>query len=192
MDRRIQRTRRLLRDALMQLILERGYDSLTVQEITDQANLGRATFYLHYKDKEELLISSVTETVDEVIQELDLSPQNLLTGARPPSLIMFEHAQANNSLYRVLLTANGMGRLVSKLRNHLAQVIRPAIEGMLVALDANTIAVPIEIVVQHVAGSQLAMLTWWLEQDMPYSPAEMAGIMRKLSAEPLLYVLSKR
>jgi AcrR family transcriptional regulator len=192
MDRRIQRTRRLLRDALMQLILERGYDSLTVQDITDQANLGRATFYLHYKDKEELLISSMTETVDELIKELDLSPQNLLTGARPPSLIMFEHAQGNNSLYRVLLTANGMGRLVSKLRNHLAQVIRPAIEGMIDALDIKTLAVPVEIIVQHVAGSQLAMLTWWLEQGMPYSPEEMAGIMRKLSAEPMLYVLSKR
>jgi AcrR family transcriptional regulator len=59
LDRRIQRTRQLLRNALFALIIERGYESIAIQDITERANLGRATFYLHYQDKEELLKASV-------------------------------------------------------------------------------------------------------------------------------------
>ncbi len=67
-DRRVQRTRQLLRDALMALIVEKGYDAISVQDITDHANVARPTFYLHYKDKEELLLSSVQEIYDDLAQ----------------------------------------------------------------------------------------------------------------------------
>src|SRR5690242_13310 len=56
-DRRIQRTRQLLLDSLIQLILEKGYESITVQDIIDRANVGRSTFYSHFQDKEDLLLS---------------------------------------------------------------------------------------------------------------------------------------
>ena len=69
-DRRIVRTRQLLRDSLMSLILEKGYEAVTVQHITDQANLGRATFYLHYKDKEELLVISLESLFDELVKTM--------------------------------------------------------------------------------------------------------------------------
>ena len=59
LDRRIQRTRQLLREALFALIVERGYEAITVQDITERANLGRTTLYLHYRDKEELLKASI-------------------------------------------------------------------------------------------------------------------------------------
>ena len=60
-DRRVQRTRKLLRSALVQLIMERGYDVLTIQDITDKANLGRTTFYLHYQSKDEVLLDHHAE-----------------------------------------------------------------------------------------------------------------------------------
>ncbi|MEO8397816.1 MAG: helix-turn-helix domain-containing protein, partial [Chloroflexota bacterium] len=63
-DRRIERTRQLLSKALMDLIIERGYDTITIQDITDRANVSRATFYLHYKDKDELLYQSMTKIYD--------------------------------------------------------------------------------------------------------------------------------
>jgi len=56
-DRRVRRTRQLLRDALMELTLERGYDRVTVQDILDKADVGRSTFYAHYRDKDDLLVS---------------------------------------------------------------------------------------------------------------------------------------
>jgi AcrR family transcriptional regulator len=56
-DRRVQRTRRLLHKAFMSLILEKKYESITVQEILDRADVGRSTFYMHFRDKDELLVS---------------------------------------------------------------------------------------------------------------------------------------
>jgi AcrR family transcriptional regulator len=73
-DRRIQRTRQQLRQALLSLMLERGYDSLSVQDITDRANLGRATFYLHYQDKDDLLIECMESLVDEFTTQLQGQP----------------------------------------------------------------------------------------------------------------------
>ncbi len=58
-DRRIQRTRALLRDALMRLIIRKGYDEITIQDITDEANVARTTFYLHFADKDELLLGTM-------------------------------------------------------------------------------------------------------------------------------------
>ena len=60
-DRRIQRTRQSLRNALLELIKEKGFDAISTEEITERANVGRATFYLHYKDKEDLLLEEFSE-----------------------------------------------------------------------------------------------------------------------------------
>src|SRR3989337_4369074 len=73
-DRRIQRTRQALRRTLMELIKEKGYDSISVEEITQRANLGRATFYLHYKDKEDLLIDEFSELANERARTLSGIP----------------------------------------------------------------------------------------------------------------------
>ena len=69
-DRRIQRTRQFLRTALLELIKEKGYDAISIEEITERANVGRATFYLHYKDKEDLLLEEFREMANEKVQVL--------------------------------------------------------------------------------------------------------------------------
>ena len=68
LDRRVVRTRKLLQDALFELILRNGYESIRVQDITDEANLGRATFYVHYKDKEDLLLASIESCRQELLE----------------------------------------------------------------------------------------------------------------------------
>ena len=67
-DRRIQRTRQSLRTALLELIKEKGYDAISIEEITERANVGRATFYLHYKDREDLLLEEFSEMANEKVQ----------------------------------------------------------------------------------------------------------------------------
>src|SRR5215216_6296836 len=115
MDRRIQRTRKALRTALLELIKEKGYDAISIEEITDRANLGRATFYLHYKDKEELLLEEFRDMANEKVQMLTEIPfsdwlqsqENAAdSGAKrpaPPLLIVFEHIYDNSELYYILL-----------------------------------------------------------------------------------------
>ena len=73
-DRRVLRTRRALREALLSLILEQGYESVTIEEITDRADVGRTTFYLHYRDKEELLLECINGAVDDLVEEVSSIP----------------------------------------------------------------------------------------------------------------------
>jgi AcrR family transcriptional regulator len=120
-DRRKQRTRQLLRESLQVLILEQGYDAITIQEITDHANLGRATFYLHYRDKDELLVDALETMFDQLVQQIDrLSPQHILELEAPPSLIAFRHVQVHHDLYRVMLSERGIAFVIKRVRRYLA------------------------------------------------------------------------
>ena len=88
LDRRVIRTRQLLREALMELILEneKGYDGVTVKDIAERANVGRATFYLHYEGgKETLLLSSLQEIYDELVARIkNLKREPFISGQRRP------------------------------------------------------------------------------------------------------------
>jgi AcrR family transcriptional regulator len=80
-DRRVQRTRKLLQEALMTLILEKGYEAMTIQDIIDRANVGRATFYNHFLDKQDLLVSGFAELRVSLAQR-----RTTVTEAGPPRL----------------------------------------------------------------------------------------------------------
>lgn len=69
-DRRIQRTRKQLRESMLALILDRGYDDISIQDVTDHANLGRATFYLHYREKDDLYRDVLQNMADEFLESL--------------------------------------------------------------------------------------------------------------------------
>src|SRR5512134_4002531 len=128
MDRRIQRTRQSLHTALLELIKEKGYDSISIEEITDRANVGRATFYLHYKDKEDLLLEEFREMAYEKVQVLSevpfsawLQPQEETIDRKeerpgPPLLIVFEHVYENSELYYILLKSERSSRVVERIR----------------------------------------------------------------------------
>jgi AcrR family transcriptional regulator len=174
----------MLRDALLELILEHGYDSITVQQITDRANLGRATFYLHYNDKEELLFSSWKDTVDELATKLSpATSAGMLDGSKPPSLIAFQHAAENRQLFRVLLNAQANSTITTRLRALIAQVVEAQIKHL---ISPDLLPIPLEIIGQHAAGSLIALLAWWLETESTYTPEQMAQMMNFLNVQPLL------
>ena len=85
-DRRSQRTRQLLSAALFELMLEKRYDGITVQDIIDRANVGRSTFYAHYLDKEDLLVSDFTRVLDALTQQMHQHGQG--DQHAPPSLAL--------------------------------------------------------------------------------------------------------
>src|SRR5215212_4388 len=101
-DRRSQRTRQLLSAALLALMLEKRYDAITVQDIIDRANVGRATFYAHYFDKEDLLMSDITRVLDElsghVVAGAPGTPRPL-----PRLTAFFRHVQEHQTLYQALV-----------------------------------------------------------------------------------------
>jgi len=180
-DRRIQRTLQLLRESLIDLTLEKGYDAVSVQDITERANLGRATFYLHYKDKDELLIETLDAIVDDLIAQIERVPieeWNLFDNA--PALLVFRYAEKNADLYRIIMRGQGSMQVAQRLHEVMANFVQRAIETGSAKLGIKP-KVPVDFLANYFAGSLLALITWWLENDPGYSAEEMVQMFRQVT-----------
>ena len=184
MDRRAQRTRRLLGDALVALLSEKHYDAITVQDILERANVGRTTYYAHYRDKEDLLLSEL----DRVVHRLGHQALEAGEAASPllPSLGLFQHVQASRSLYQALLWGRGFEFLMKKVQAQLAQTIEPRLAA-LVPPGAAT-AVPLTVLANFVAGTFINLLRWWMDAKTPCSPEEVDAMFWRL-VQPTLDAL---
>ena len=196
-DRRVSRTRRQLKDALFALILEKGYDAVTIEDITERADLGRTTFYLHYHDKEELLLESIKAIADDLLGQISpLSPLRWDHGnggqvdEHDPIRVTFVHAAENAQLYQIILRGEGAVKATSRVHNIISEtatsVINKTIED---GSSAIHMGVPIEIFSNYLAGALMGLLTWWLENNMCYTPEEMAMMFRKMFFQGGKYVL---
>jgi len=177
-DRRILRTRRALKDAMLALVLEQGFDAVTIEQITHRADLGRTTFYLHYRDKEELLLESIRELIDDLVAHIRVSNSS-------PILLAFQHAAENADLYRIILRGEGAYSAVERLRKTINQTIEELFKEFLQARadvepDLIRSSFPLEVVTNFLAGSLLGLLTWWLEERPPYTTEQMADMFRRL------------
>lgn len=174
-DRRIARTRAQLRDSLWELILKKGYDAITISDITDHANLGRTTFYLHYKDKDELLTQSIDEVAVELIARLD----NFDPGVGKLKLateMIFQHAAENAEFYQILLKGNGVQTTTDRVQELINQHITRGFEQALKNFGgAEHLSLPLPLIIQFFSTSLLGIVIWWLENGMPYSAEEMAN-----------------
>jgi AcrR family transcriptional regulator len=174
LDRRVRRTRRALREALIALIVERGYEKVTVQDVLDRADIGRSTFYAHYRDKDELFAACFDDL------RADLERELAATTAGPshddptrPIGVLFDHAYGNQRVYRALCgrTAETAGtrmlhRLVlDSLRGHLTPV---------------GLKLPAEVVAEYHAGALVAVLVWWVRHGFPQPPAEIGHVCQAM------------
>ena len=173
-DRRILRTRKLLWEALIALIEEKDYSEITIQDIADRANVNRVTFYLHYRDKQDLLEKSV-----EVIFEELASKTSPLTGDKfrldiPPEgmTLVYRYIAENAKFYRIILGKNGIPFLVDRFRKYLAELTIQRFQ--MVSSQESQGRISLEIVAQYAAGSIIGLITWWQENDMPIPPEEFA------------------
>ena len=175
-DRRIQRTRKVLHESLVQLILEKGYDGVTVQDVLDHANVGRSTFYSHYKDKEDLFLSGF-----ENLWLLFESHLNSHSSKKPNvwemTLIVFQHAQNYTGVYKAMVGRQGGALMSAHLHKYLSVLIRTALKPEWQGRKQ----IPLEIVVHHLASSLIASLTWWVDHDLSYSAERMNAIYRLLT-----------
>jgi AcrR family transcriptional regulator len=167
-DRRIRRTQTLLARALISLTLEKGYDAISIRDITERADVGYATFFRHYPDKDALLADVLDVVVEELPGELTRSAS--LPGAVEASML-FHYVQHHSEIVRVLLRASAMRQRVldTGLGIILAKHDLPG--------DAT---IPREIMAHHMVSAGLALVEWWLAHDMPYTPERMGEIMHEL------------
>jgi AcrR family transcriptional regulator len=177
-DRRKERTRQLLRDALMELIVEKGYEAINVNDITERANVARPTFYLHYKDKQELLFNSLREIYDDLAaREMD----TIVAGLNQRNLddmsdADFQHVAQHAAFYRTMLSDRGSVAFIIQMFRYLRGLMQThALPPFQPDLPAG---VPSAALAACMAGAQIGLVEWWLnENNMQATPQEMARIM---------------
>ena len=176
LDRRVKRTQSALAKAMIALTLEKGYEAMTIRDITDRADIGYATFFRHYPDKDALL----QDVLDVILEELIHLLQPSLSDDDPEALgtLIFRYVQAHSEVCRVLLSSRGKTTLMQRI---IDIATRSAMEQR---TPSPTSRVPAEIVAYHLVSSAIALIQWWLDHDMPYSPARMGGIYADLIVRP--------
>lgn len=181
-DRRIQRTRQLLLNALLQLILEKGYESITVQDIIDRANVGRSTFYAHFQDKEDLLLSAA-ENLQELFQ--DFRTQSSGRSQWDYSLVLFQHAEEQRQVFKALVGKQAGNVVLNHMQKSLTVLLK---EHFQVNLSKRKPVIPLDIFAQYLVNTFLGLLTWWLDNDATYSGTQMNDYYRKLT-EPTIQMM---
>lgn len=177
-DRRIQRTRQLLQESIISLILDKGYRKITVQDIIDRANVGRSTFYSHFRDKEDLLISSFEELALDLHRHIppatsnDLNQEHLIH-----SLAFFAHAHNNREVYMALIESGGSDKLLQLTQEYIQDHIKAHLDQF-PTIDKE---IPLPVITNFLAGSLLTMIIWWLEQKIPYTSQEMDVMFNALA-----------
>lgn len=177
-DRRIGKTQEALHTALIDLMRESPYDEILVQQILDRANVGRSTFYAHFRDKDDLL----TRGLDRLRPRLVTAIQEA-SGARASdrlvafSLPMVEHAFEARHLYRSLLQSNSWG----VIRERIAEMFRSVVRDELGSQSRKKkFDLPADIIIEFAVGTFLSLLSWWLDREVPRPPHEANALYLRL------------
>ncbi len=181
-DRQSQRTRQAIGDALLELMMAKGYRAVSIKDIIERANVGRSTFYAHFADKDDLFEGQVNRMLEMLIQH---TPQDALE-ENPyfPSLGLFRHVQEQWKLYKILSWESGNNLHL----NHLQKSISERMEEQLLT-GGQAYAIPVPIIANFLSGSLLSLLKWWLDNKMMYSPEQMDEMFRKLALAGVTQVI---
>jgi len=185
-DRRVQRTKQTLYSALMQLVDEKPFDKITVKEILERANVGRTTFYTHFDSKEDLFLSS-HEHIIRLISQSFLTEGGDLRAEPSPELIMFLqlHQQSRNTYFYLV---GGSGREVLRLLGErIAQYLAEQLHRLFQEDDSR---IPFDVLSQHIAGSIVSVINWWMDKRTPYTVHEIAAMVHQMNSVVLRYTLS--
>ena len=174
-DRRVQKTQALLHGALASLIHEKSYDAVVVKEILARANVGRSTFYAHFRDKDELLESALRE----VVRAGETTPPVRATGPAEQvlrfSLPIFEHIERYRSTADRSVDMRGQAVVHEHLGRVLVELVADDLRraGLRHPEDRRQ-GVPTDLLARHVVSTFLLVLNWWGESDEPL-PARTAN-----------------
>ena len=175
-DARVRRTRDALGDALVALMQEKPFETITVQDVLDRAHVSRSTFYAHYSDKDDLLMSDA----DEFFQALSmaLSQHGDKSDRVFPVREFFEHLSDVQPFFKALVKSGKFQENMELARGHFAR----GIERRLSELPRGK-SIPINersaIAFTH-AGALLSLLAWWLDRGMREPPEQMDELFHRM------------
>lgn len=187
-DRRVARTRGMLQQALVSLMLKKDYDAITVEDICEAANVGRSTFYAHFTGKDGLKQSGLDDHLRALLVERQraalASAGDIRDRSLGFSLPMFEHARDHLDLYRALSRGRGGAAVIGGIRQILSDLVRDEVAPLIDKTASD--AVPREFVVQYLVGAYMAVLTWWLDRGAKLPPQRVDAMFRRLAIEGIL------
>lgn len=168
----MQRTHKLIVEALLELTAEKGFAAVSVTDITERAGVNRATFYRHYADKFDVL----DRYARSIYALLDAAPDGPDSDAITPGLArIFDRIREDARFYRVILGKNGDPGFADKIRQYIQKRIRRSLPA-----DLKKDETWIELYVAYSSSASVGAVLWWLENGLPYSSEEMAALLRQL------------
>jgi AcrR family transcriptional regulator len=178
-DRRVRRTRSALTDAFLALVVEKGYDKITVQDILDRADIGRSTFYAHYRDKEALLLACFDDMQKQLRSAIDaVAPTGPPIDLARPVDLLFDHAYRNKRVYRALCRKQGGDTVKRYLHGVIGQLVA---ETLGPELRAHGSDLQVDVTAEFYTAAALGLLTWWIDHDFCRGPTWLTIIYRELA-----------
>ncbi|WP_251554949.1 TetR/AcrR family transcriptional regulator [Neobacillus muris] len=183
-DKRVLRTKRLIRDMFTELMEKKGFEAVTVRDITESAKINRGTFYLHYQDKYDLLEKSEAEIfsgIEEIVQEI--TPEDALSFTNqnqpfPVIVKLFEYFKDNAPFLKALLGPKGDPGFQVKLKEMMKSLMH---RFLISKLDEEGIMVPIDFLLSYICSAHVGVIQYWLETGMEKSPQELTLILAKMT-----------
>lgn len=185
-DRRVQRTKQTLYNALIALISKKSFDKITVQEILADANVGRTTFYAHFQSKEDLFLSS-HEPMFGAISRSFFADDGTLRSEPSPELAMFlEVTNQNRDMYFYLTGGSEGSEIVRLLQERIAEQLTARLHEL---FNEGDCTIPFIVLSQQVASSIVSMTGWWLAKRTPYTVNEIASMLHQMNYVVLRHAL---
>lgn len=182
-DRRSRRTRQALHQALIRLIVERGYDEITVGDIADAADTGRSTFYAHFTGKEDLLLSAGSYLKQALIKEHGAvaascgRPEDRILGF---SSFMTAHLYEQRQIFHALMRGQGGRIFLDMIRDVLCEIVRKELPA-----GSASEALEREVAVQFIVGGYITVITWWLRSGAKQDPNLLEAAFRAIASSGL-------
>jgi AcrR family transcriptional regulator len=186
-DRRSQRTQRLVIAAMTELLAEKRYEAITIQDILDRAGIGRSTFYAHYFDKEDVQAAVMKEMLETLKEQL---AQRNAGQSIVPSLELFRHIQEHHRRFQAMVRGHAGDWFWEMMQTALSRTIEQSLAGSYT--EKQSPAVPLPVAAQYLAGAFLTLLKWWLSAEMPYSPEQMDAMFQQLALPGVWTILERR
>ena len=171
-DRRVQRTKRLLWDALVELILEKGYDKVTIKDIIDEADVGRSTFYAHFENKEQLLFSDQPHFFEEIREGIE-------SGDGLNFRLIFNHVLENRFVAKALLGVNS-GQMI---KEHIKELISYQLQSSFKRKNkpsSQEERLKQDLFIEAAASAIVGMISCWIENNMPLNSNNMVVLCEEI------------
>ncbi|MFC4807803.1 TetR/AcrR family transcriptional regulator [Paenibacillus sp. GCM10023250] len=176
MDRRILKTRQAIQNALIELMAEKDFEQITINDISQKADLNRGTLYLHYADKYDLLDQCIKDHLNQMVNHCVLShTEEQCSDIVQSPLPLFQYLEKHYLFYSSMLSNKGL----ICFREQLVSMVKSGIEERLKVEGFRGESKP-EVAIQYMTSAFVGVVEWWINTNMPFTPKEMAKQLKDI------------